>query len=31
MGRPEECSAEQIEQCHGDVEEHPCMEESDKK
>lgn len=23
-GRPEECSPEQIKECHGDVEEHPC-------
>jgi hypothetical protein len=40
IGKPEECSPEQIEKecspeqiekCHGDVKEHPCVEESDKK
>ena len=25
-GKPEECSPEQIKKCHGDVEEHPCVE-----
>ncbi len=24
-GKPEECSPEQIEKCHGDVEQHPCV------
>ena len=24
-GKPEECSAEQIKKCHGDVKEHPCL------
>jgi len=24
--KPEECSPEQIEKCHGDVEGHPCEE-----
>jgi len=26
-GRPEECSPEQIRECHGDIptEEHPCV------
>lgn len=24
-GKPEECSAEQIKVCHGDVKEHPCL------
>jgi ArsR family transcriptional regulator len=28
-GKPEECSAEQIKECHGDTKEHPC--ESEKK
>jgi len=28
---PEECTAEQIKECHGDVKEHPCTEESEKK
>jgi hypothetical protein len=23
-GKPEECSKEQIEECHGDVKAHPC-------
>jgi hypothetical protein len=22
--RPEDCTPEQIRECHGDVEEHPC-------
>jgi len=26
-GKPEECSPEQIRECHGDVEEHPCAKE----
>lgn len=26
-GSPEECTAEQIRECHGDVKEHPCIEE----
>lgn len=26
-GKPEECSPEQIRECHGDVEGHPCVEE----
>lgn len=25
-GSPEDCSPEQIRICHGDVEEHPCVE-----
>ena len=25
-GKPEECSPEQIKKCHGDVEEHPCVQ-----
>ncbi|MBC8443474.1 hypothetical protein H8D79_01980 [PVC group bacterium] len=24
--KPEECSAEQIKECHGDAKEHPCVE-----
>ena len=24
-GKPEECSPEQIAECHGDVKEHPCI------
>ncbi len=23
-GKPEECSPEQIRECHGEVREHPC-------
>jgi len=26
-GKPGECSPEQIKECHGDVEEHPCVKE----
>jgi ArsR family transcriptional regulator len=26
-GKPEECTPEQIRECHGDVKEHPCKEE----
>jgi len=26
-GKPEECSEEQIKECHGDVKKHPCEEE----
>jgi ArsR family transcriptional regulator, arsenate/arsenite/antimonite-responsive transcriptional repressor len=26
-GKPEECSEEQIKECHGDVNEHPCKSE----
>ncbi|MFW6437671.1 MAG: hypothetical protein ACOCZ7_01550 [Armatimonadota bacterium] len=25
-GKPGECSPEQIRECHGDVEKHPCDE-----
>jgi len=24
-GKPEECSPEQIRQCHGDATQHPCV------
>jgi hypothetical protein len=27
-GKPEECSEEQIRECHGEVEKHPCEEET---
>ncbi len=27
-GKPQECSEEQIRECHGDVEKHPCEEET---
>ena len=30
-GKPEDCSPEQIRQCHGDVEEHPCAPKGDRK
>jgi len=26
-GKPEECSPEQIKECHGDVKEHSCVKE----
>ncbi|MHC4132625.1 MAG: hypothetical protein ACYSSP_06765 [Planctomycetota bacterium] len=26
--KPEECSPEKIEECHGEAEEHPCTEET---
>ena len=26
-GKPEECSPEQIRECHGEVREHPCTTE----
>lgn len=26
-GKPEECTPEQIRECHGEVKEHPCVEE----
>jgi hypothetical protein len=26
---PEECTPEQIKECHGDVEEHPCAPEKE--
>src|SRR4030042_4526615 len=29
-GKPEECTLEQIKECHGDT-EHPCVEEKEKK
>ena len=25
VGKPEDCSAEQIKKCHGDVKDHPCV------
>ncbi|MDH5364833.1 MAG: hypothetical protein OEW82_06710 [Dehalococcoidia bacterium] len=27
-GKPEECSPEQIRECHGEVTEHPCVGKS---
>ena len=29
-GKPEECSPEKVEECHGKVEEHPCESTCDK-
>jgi len=29
--KPEECTPEQIKQCHGDVKDHPCVEEAEDK
>jgi hypothetical protein len=29
-GKPEECTPEQIKECHGDVETHPCVEKKPK-
>jgi hypothetical protein len=28
-GKPGDCSPEQIRECHGDVEKHPCEETKD--
>ena len=28
---PQECTPEQIKQCHGDVKEHPCTGQTEKK
>ena len=25
VGKPEDCSTEQIKKCHGDVKDHPCV------
>lgn len=30
-GKVGKCSPEQIRECHGDVEEHPCVEEKKQK
>ena len=27
-GRPEECTPEQVRECHGEAREHPCEEKS---
>ena len=29
-GKPEDCSPEQIRECHGDVKEHPCVTDKGK-
>ncbi len=31
VGKPEECSPQQVKKCHGDVKEHPCLERTKKK
>jgi hypothetical protein len=30
-GKPEECTPEQIRECHGDAQEHPCTEKGQEK
>lgn len=30
-GKPEECSAKQIQECHGDAREHPCVSASGRR
>ncbi len=30
-GKPEECTPEQIEKCHGNTGDHPCVTEKEKK
>jgi len=30
-GNPEDCSPEQIKECHGDSETHPCAQPADEK
>jgi hypothetical protein len=30
-GKPEECTPEQIQECHGTTEEHPCLSKEEKK
>jgi len=27
-GKPQDCSPEQIKECHGDVKKHPCLRPS---
>ena len=27
-GKPEECTPEQVRECHGEVKEHPCVKEN---
>ena len=29
-GKPEECTPEQVEECHGDAKKHPCVENDEK-
>jgi hypothetical protein len=28
-GKPEDCSPEQIRQCHGELEDHPCVDKKE--
>ncbi len=30
-GKPENCTPEQIRECHGDVQDHPCTKENPDK
>jgi hypothetical protein len=30
-GKPEECTPEQVEKCHGSKEEHPCVSEDKER
>lgn len=30
-GKPQECSSEQIQKCHGDVPDHPCVAKPKRK
>jgi len=30
IGKPEECTLEQIKECHGDTKEHPCEDEKEQ-
>ena len=30
-GKPEDCTPEQIKECHGEVKEHPCVEQKPDK
>lgn len=29
-GKPQECTPEQIKECHGDQKDHPCVSENGK-
>jgi len=31
IGKPEECSPEQIKKCHGEAKEHPCVKQTEKE
>jgi len=30
-GKPQECTPEQVQECHGDVKKHPCEPNKTKK